>query len=133
VTTGIGLNRHTGGQLDGWPHVAQSLGDIFTTRFGERVMRRYYGSLVPRLLGENMVPETYLRFFSAVGVALLQEPRVRLLQVTPLSVSRDGSSQIRIEFEWRPRGHLGDFTPAGQKRVTVSAAGARLLITDESA
>lgn len=131
MSDGVGMNRETGARLDGWPHVAQSLGDIFATRFGERVMRRYYGSLVPRLLGENMVPETYLRFFAAVGVALEQEPRVRLLQVTPLSVGRDGRSGVRIDIEYRPRGHLGDFTPAGRKRVALGGAGPRFDVTDE--
>lgn len=132
MSSGVGMDRNTGARLDGWAHVAQSLGDIFTTRYGERVMRRYYGSLVPRLLGENMVPETYLRFFAAVGVALEQEPRVRLLQVTPLSVDRDGRSGIRIELEYRPRGHLGDFTPEGRKRVALSGPGPRFEVLDET-
>lgn len=132
MSAGVGMDRHTGARLDGWPHVSQSIGDIFATRFGERVMREYYGSLVPRILGDNMVPETYLRFFAAVGVALEQEPRVRLLQVTPLSVARDGRSGIRIELEYRPRGHLGDFTPAGRKRVALSGSGPRYEVTDET-
>lgn len=122
MTNGIGLNRHTGGQIEEWPHVAQSLGDIFTTRFGERVMRRYYGSLVPRLLGENMVPETFLRYFTALAIALLQEPRVRLITVEPLSVDRSGVAWFRIELEYRPRALFGDFTPSGRKRVRLAPA-----------
>jgi len=131
VSIGVGTNRETGARLDGWPHVAQALGDIFTTRYGERVMRRYLGSLVPNLLGENMVPETFVKFFAAVGVALEQEPRVKLIKVTPLSVARDGRAGVRIELEYRPRGHLGDFTPAGRKRVILSGAGPRYDVTDE--
>lgn len=121
MSTGVGMDRRTGARLSGWPHVLQSIEDIFTTRFGERVMRRDYGSLVPRILGENMVPETYVRFFAAVGVALEQEPRVRLIQIKPLSVSRDGHTGIRMELEYRPRGHLGDYTPEGAKRVVTIA------------
>lgn len=121
---GYGIDRVTGQPLSGWPHVAQSLGVILTTRFGERVMRRWFGSLVPNLLGENMTTQTFVRFFAAVGSALEQEPRVRLIQVLPLSVSRDGSAELRIEVEYRPRGHLGDFTTEGRKRVTlVNSAG----------
>lgn len=127
---GFGIDRETGKPLSGWPHVAQSLGVIFTTRFGERVMRRWFGSLVPNLLGENMVPETFVRFFSAVGSALEQEPRVRLIQVLPLSVSREGRAELRIEVEYRPRGHLGDFTPAGRKRVTFVDTGNRFVARD---
>lgn len=127
---GFGINRETGQPESGWPHVAQSLGVIFTTRFGERVMRRWFGSLVPNLLGENMTPETFLRFFSAVGSALEQEPRVRLIQVLPLSVNRNGRAEVRIEVEYRPRGHLGDFTPEGRKRVLLADTGERFIVRE---
>ena len=39
----VGLNAATGSVIEGWPHVAQSLQDIFTTRFGTRIMREWYG------------------------------------------------------------------------------------------
>jgi Phage baseplate assembly protein W len=125
--SGYGIDRETGKPLSGWSHVAQSMGVIFTTRFGERVMRRWFGSLVPNLLGETMVPETFVRFFAAVGAALEQEPRVRLIRVLPLSVNRNGRAELRIEVEYRPRGHLGDFTPAGRKRVAFDVDGGRFV------
>lgn len=131
MSAGVGTDRFTGARLDGWPHVAQALGDIFATRYGERVMRRYLGSAVPNLLGENMVPETFVKFFAAIGVALEQEPRVKLIQVTPLSVARNGRAGMRIEVEYRPRGHLGDFTPVGHKRVILSGTGPRYDVTVE--
>lgn len=127
---GFGINRETGKPLSGWEHTAQSLGVIFTTRFGERVMREWFGSLVPNLLGENMTPQTFLRFFSAVGTALEQEPRVRLIQVLPLSVNRNGRAEVRIEVEYRPRGHLGDFTPEGRKRVLLADTGERFIVRE---
>lgn len=125
---GYGIDRATGRPVGGWPHVAQSLGVIFTTRFGERVMRRWFGSLVPNLLGENMTTETFVKFFAAIGSALEQEPRVRLIRVLPLSVNRNGRAEVRIEIEYRPRGHLGDFTPAGRKRVTLADTGERFVV-----
>jgi len=127
-----GTDRNTGRLLKDWPHVVQSLGDIFTTSFGERVMRRYYGSMVPKVLGENLVTSTVVRFFAAIGVALLQEPRVALLKVTPLSVARDGRAGFQLDFDYRPRGHLGDFTSAGAKRVTMSGTTQNVVITDAS-
>lgn len=127
---GFGIDRYTGRPVEGWPHVAQSLGVIFTTRFGERVMRRWFGSLVPNLLGENMVPETFVKFFSAVGSALEFEPRVRLMRVLPLSVNRNGRAELRIEVEYRPRGHLGDFTPEGAKRVTLVDTGREFIVRE---
>lgn len=124
---GFGIDRETGKPLTGWPHVAQSLGVIFTTRFGDRVMRRWVGSLVPNLLGENMTTSTFVKFFAAVGAALEFEPRVRLIQVFPLSVSRTGAAEIRMEVEYRPRGHLGDFTPEGRKRVVMAEQSGRFI------
>ena len=125
-----GIDRATGKALYDWPHVVQSIGVIFTTGFGERVMRRYFGSSIPRLLGENMVVETFVRFFSAIGLALLQEPRVALIKVTPLSVARDGRAGFEIDLQYRPRGHLGDFTPVGVRRIRLANGGGRYEIID---
>ena len=52
---GTGIDRHTGHPLAGFAHVQQSLEVIFTTHFGERVLRRWFGSFVPKLFGEPMV------------------------------------------------------------------------------
>lgn len=125
-----GLDRETGKPLYDWSHTLQSVGVILTTGFGERVMRRYFGSAVPRLLGENMVVETFVRYFAAIGIALQQEPRVRLLQITPVSVSRTGAAALKIELEYRPRGHLQDFTPAGVRRVQLGGSPGAYEIID---
>lgn len=123
-----GMSRETGALLTDWDHVVQSLGDIFTTGFGERVMRRYYGSLVPRLLGENLTVATVLRFYAALGTALVQEPRVALTQVRPLAVTRAGQASFEIEFQYRPRALAGDFTAAGARKVTASVIGSQLQV-----
>lgn len=127
-----GLDRETGKPLYDWSHTLQSISVIMTTGIGERVMRRYFGSAVPRLLGENMVPETFVRFFAAIGIALEQEPRVRLIQIRPISVARTGRAYLQLELEYRPRGHLGDFTPAGAKRVNIGGASSPYEIIDAS-
>ncbi|OCC05116.1 hypothetical protein BA190_09375 [Labrys sp. WJW] len=119
----VGLNWTTGRRIEGWESTVQGMGIIFSTNFGERFLRRDFGSATPRLLGENMVPETFLRFFAAVGIALLQDPRVVLTRVTPVSVDRGGKAGLQIEVQWRPRAPLGDFTVYGNKRVLVSNIG----------
>ncbi|MCW2319185.1 phage baseplate assembly protein W, partial [Rhodoblastus acidophilus] len=53
-----GIDKRTGRPLEGWPHVVQSLGTIFTTGFGARVMRRVFGSAVAGILGQNLTPDT---------------------------------------------------------------------------
>ncbi|WEK50312.1 MAG: GPW/gp25 family protein [Candidatus Kaistia colombiensis] len=124
-----GINRRTGRLLTDWDHVLQSLEVILSTRFGERVMRRWFGSNVPVLLGQNMVPETFVRFYAAVGVALVQEPRVELVRITPISVTRTGRAGFLLDLQYRPRGHLGDFTVEGAKRIIVApGSGDRLEV-----
>jgi phage baseplate assembly protein W len=65
-----GINRETGQLLDGWPHVVQSIMLIITTGYGERMLRRWFGSAIPHLLGENLTTPTVVRFFAALIAAL---------------------------------------------------------------
>ncbi len=121
---GTGIDRHTGKVVSGWAHVEQSLFVIFTTYFGERVMRRWFGSFVPKLLGENMVPSTILRFWTAICVAIdLWEPRYRVTQIVPAGSPeemRTGSIKFEVRGVYMPRGHLGDKTPEpGPRSITV--------------
>ena len=46
----IGMNRETGKSIDGVDHLRQSVTDILTTRIGQRVMLRKYGSNLPELV-----------------------------------------------------------------------------------
>ena len=119
-----GINRWTGKALTDRDHVVQSLLVIFTTFFGTRIMRWWFGSNVAPILGrENVTPSTFIRFFSAIGSALVWEPRVSLIQITFLGNQDDlrlGKAAFLLNLQYRPRGHLGDFTPAGARRVTVS-------------
>lgn len=122
---GAGFDRRTGRPIAGWDHVLQSLGVIFTTHFGERFMRRHFGSFVPRVLGERLVPSTLLRFWTAIIVAIeLWEPRYRVTKIMPAASPeqlRQGILRYRLEGIYYPRGHLGDFTPERTPRVvTVS-------------
>ena len=67
-TPSVGLNAATGGTLMGWSHVVQSLQDIFTTRFGARVMREWYGSFVPTLLGRQN--DLFIRVLARFSLSL---------------------------------------------------------------
>lgn len=127
----IDIDARTGANISGWPHVLQSLEDIFTTGFGEQIMREWYGSAVPRLLGENLNKETIVSFFVAVCTAVEQwEPRFRITKITPVSVDRSGAFVVTLEGEYRPLALLGDFTPEGARRVTVGNAGGRIEVSN---
>ncbi len=126
-----GIDRDTGKRLAGWSHVVQSLVVLFTTYYGSRVMRRYFGSEVPPLLGRNMTPRTIMRFCYAIAVSCeLWEPRFRVKTINinksdnTVERLREGRLRMAIHGEYRPRGHLGDPTPARGDYVIVVGAGA---------
>lgn len=126
-----GINRFTGRPLSDWEHVVQSIITKLTTRFGDRVMRRDIGSDVPGLLGQNLTPETMLRFYTAIAEAINcpaargGEPRfvVRKFEYPNASNSpnemRLGRIGIRMVGDYRPRALEGDFTVEAVKTVTL--------------
>lgn len=122
---GSGISRHTGRPVHGWDHTVLSLEAIFCTPFGSRVMRRWIGSLIPHMLGENLVPPTLLRFFTALYAALGFEPRFSLEKINILSTP-DELRAGRLRFElvglYRPRAHLGDYTVEGPRSITLIGA-----------
>lgn len=118
---GTGIDRRTGRLISGWSHVEQCLHVIFTTRFGERVMRRWFGSAVPQILGQNMVPSTVLKFWTAICIAVdLWEPRYRITQIVPAGSPeemRRGALKFELRGVYMPRGHLGDKTPESVRSI----------------
>jgi len=119
---GTGIDRRTGRVISGWAHVEQSLHVIFTTRIGERVMRRWFGSAVPQILGQNMVPSTVLKFWTAICIAVdLWEPRYRITKIDPIGSPEEmrlGAIKFEVQGIYMPRGHLGDKTPEGVRSIS---------------
>lgn len=74
-----GLDRNTGALMTPDAHLAQSIGDILTTPTGTRIMRREYGSDLPKLIDAPVNGETMVDVFAATAEALDRwEPRFRL-------------------------------------------------------
>lgn len=126
-----GINRETGKTLAGWLHVVQSLMVLFTTHYGMRVMRRFFGCDVPTLLGQNLTPRTVMRFCYAITVSCeLWEPRFRVKKIdidataNSTEALRAGRLSMSIRGEYRPRGHLGDPTPARGEYALLIGKGA---------
>lgn len=74
-----GINATNGKRLTGIAHLRQSIRDILTTPIGTRVMRREYGSRLPRLVDAPMNASTILDIYAATAEALARwEPRFKL-------------------------------------------------------
>ncbi len=130
----LDINAQTGADIGGWSHVVQSVEQVFSTGFGERVMREYFGSAVPRFLGESMNQQTILPFFAAISAAIEQwEPRFRVTRISPESVGRDGALALVIEGEYRPRALLGDAASEGARRVVLSSNSTQWVVTNGAA
>ena len=121
-----GIDRETGKPLTDWGHTQQSILVILTTHFGERVMRRDFGSQVPGLLGKNLTPQTMMRFYTAIAIAIaIWEPRFRVIRfVHPISENnpnklRQGQIGFRMLGEYRPRALSGDLTVESTRTVDV--------------
>ena len=140
-----GIDRQTGKFVDGWPHVVQSIMVIFTTSFGERMLRRWFGSAVPQLLGNSLTEQTVVAFFTAIvtslevlerDTGLPREPRFKVTKITPRRTDRLGGLSIEIAGIYMPRGHLGDFTPEDVRSLVfgqgVAQGNALSLIATES-
>ncbi|WP_366655358.1 GPW/gp25 family protein [Fodinicurvata sp. EGI_FJ10296] len=92
-----GMDAITGEPLAGTDHLAQSIRDILTTRVGTRVMRREYGSDLPRLVDAPLTPATVVDFYAATAKALRRwEPRLRLTRVQAVAGSRPGQVVLSL-------------------------------------
>lgn len=73
------MNRHTGSSIERLAHISQSLGDIFSTPIGSRLMRREYGSHLPDLIDAPHNSHTRMLAIAAIAAAVMRwEPRVRI-------------------------------------------------------
>ena len=124
----VGMDRRTGKIMVGWPHVEQSLGMIFSTRFHERPLRRWVGSFVPHILAENMTERAISRFYWAIAGAIdLWEPCYRIKRVslygTSSDIYRTGGLNVQNYGIYRPRAHLGDTTPEQRRSIGLISPG----------
>ena len=133
----VGVDRRTGKMIMGWPHVYQSMSVIFRTRFHQRVLRRWVGSFVPHLLGQNASPRYITRFFWAIAGSLdLWEPGYRfekadISDTTAVGLQSRGELVSRLTGQYRPRGHLGDNTPAERRGANIIGSGANWNATQD--
>lgn len=101
-----GINASTGKALEGIQHLRQSITDILTTPIGTRVMRRAYGSNLPRLVDAPMNHTTLLDLYAATVEAIdLWEPRFSLQSVKATS-AEPGRVVLSMTGEYLPDGEI---------------------------
>jgi phage baseplate assembly protein W len=109
-----GIDRRTGKILNNFDHALQSVEVILSTRLGSRLMRRQFGGGVAELLGRAVTLPLFSLFQQLAATSIdIWEPRFKVRRITPqgtVEQIRAGSVGIRIDVDYRPRGHLGDFT-----------------------
>lgn len=119
-----GFNRYTGSLLTDFDHVRQSIGVILTTPVGSRVMRREFGSELFDLIDRPMTARVILAIYAAAVLAIARwEPRYAVTGMQLLSADAGGSLSLEFNGTYFPRGHLGDFTPAGDQRIIIPIRG----------
>lgn len=122
--TRVGISRTTGQVLIGWPHCAQSIGDVVSTLVGERVEARTYGAVVPALQDRPGNTPSVVLHFSAIANALYKwEPGYRLRHVGVLELAKDGVAGFGLAGDFFPDGHLGDYSRVETDRNITLALG----------
>jgi len=130
------IDRHTGELIDNYQSAVQSVEVILGTRLGQLVMLRQFGGGIVDLLGRLMTPALFGTFRTLIVAAIdTWEPRFEVKRVDffgDVEEVRQGKAEFSITVDWRPKGHLGDFTVASTNQllvrpnnsgVTVRAAG----------
>ena|SRR5438067_13814721 len=99
-----GTSATTGKLLGGIDHLRQSIVDILTTPKGTRVMRRDYGSDLPRLVDAPINRKTVMDIIAATAGAIKQwEPRFDVQTVKVVAAS-PGKLEIDITGQYLPEG-----------------------------
>lgn len=113
------LNHETGGAIEGWAHVVQSIQTILSTRLNTRVFRREFGSEVPALTDAPMNETSVLSLYVAVAEALERwEPRFELSDVQ-VEGAATGIITMTLTGHHRPNAHMGDLSTVDGETQTI--------------
>ncbi|WP_281978805.1 GPW/gp25 family protein [Pseudorhizobium flavum] len=127
-----GIDRRTGKVIDNLGSAYQGVEVTLTTRLASRVMRREFGGGAIELLGRLMVPRLFFAWQQLVATAIdLWEPRFAVRRVLPtgsVEQIRAGTAGLRIDADFRPRAHLGDFTVERVVSFSLFFGGSRIKV-----
>lgn len=117
------IDRQTGELIDNYDSAVQAVEVILGTRLNSLVMLREFGGGVIELLGRLMTPALFGAFRTLIVASIdTWEPRFEVKRVDfhgEVDDVRLGRAEFSITVNWRPRGHLGDFTVASTNQLFV--------------
>lgn len=117
------IDRHTGELIDNYDSAVQSVEVILGTRLHSLVMLREFGGGIIELLGRLMTPALFGAFRALIAASIdTWEPRFEVRRVDfhgEVDDIRLGRAEFSVTVDWRPRGHLGDFTVASTNQLFV--------------
>lgn len=121
-----GIDAVTGRRLSGVAHLLQSLGKIWSTHLGSRVMRLNFGSDLRSLLAEDLTPAISLLIYNEMVLSAAQhEPEYSLSELQLVRLTESGALGLRHAGLYFPEGRFGNFDMA----VPVTAPARPLLIS----
>ncbi|MCQ4630938.1 hypothetical protein GB927_012870 [Shinella sp. CPCC 100929] len=101
-----GLDRNTFQIVEGWPYVEVLLIDVFGTRVGLRVLRRWYGSDVPDYVDAPGDRTEILELLADIAAATdtirdleTGEAVVRFTHASEVTAGRDGQYGVLCHFD----------------------------------
>ncbi|MCJ8517825.1 phage baseplate assembly protein W [Pseudorhizobium tarimense] len=119
-----GIDRRTGAVINNLSSAFQGVEVTLTTPLASRVMRREFGAGVVDILGRAITPTLFATWMQLVATAIdIWEARFAVRRIVPTGSTdeiRTGRAGLLIEADYRPRGHLGDFTVERVVGFTVS-------------
>lgn len=103
------MNTKTGRSIGIAAHINQSIDDILWTKYGTRVQREEYGSLVPELVDQPASEIIMLQIASSIYMALATwEPRIKVTNVL-VNFENDTDTGAIITVQWALNGMNGEF------------------------
>ena len=105
------FSRKTGQPISETAHIFESIETILTTPIGSRVMRRDFGSHLPRLIGSPLNRSTITAIYAATNEAIaIWEPRVEVVQ-TQMDLEQAKAGIVNLRIALRIQGEIvtGDF------------------------
>ncbi len=123
MTHCLSIDENTGQVITGWPVVKQSIGRIFRTKAGSRILQRHFGSRLPDFIDQPYSESWIGYIYAAMAEALVRfEPRFVLerLELVDSSKPSEGILWVKITGIFIPNGAADDMDIRFQNAAKIT-------------